>query len=242
MWLLAIANFFAYIARYSLIDWGPTYLREVKEASLSGGGIGVQTAIEFGGNPSTIFFGWISIALEAGAAWLPLSACCQSSRRTPQSPSLPGGYFSLYYYLFVTIGCFIYPVINLITIAALDIVSKKAIGTAAGFIGLLRVSRQDVARIQMDWKIRRRILLHIARFGRARGQLFSMQFLVCSGIATLLLAANVEAKAASVTENQAFPVWNFDACIILSFSLAAFSPILHLLVSVACAGRQTQPA
>jgi OPA family glycerol-3-phosphate transporter-like MFS transporter len=50
---------------------------------------------------------------------------------------LPGGYFYFYYALFITIGCFIYPVINLITIAALDNVSKKAIGTAAGFIGLL---------------------------------------------------------------------------------------------------------
>jgi OPA family glycerol-3-phosphate transporter-like MFS transporter len=38
--------------------------------------------------------------------------------------------------MLLTIGCFIYPVINLIVIAALDIVSKKAIGTAAGFIGL----------------------------------------------------------------------------------------------------------
>ena len=36
----------------------------------------------------------------------------------------------------MTIGFFIYPVINLIVIAALDIASKKAIGTAAGFIGL----------------------------------------------------------------------------------------------------------
>jgi OPA family glycerol-3-phosphate transporter-like MFS transporter len=38
--------------------------------------------------------------------------------------------------MLMTIGCFIYPVINLIVIAALDIASKKAIGTAAGFIGL----------------------------------------------------------------------------------------------------------
>jgi OPA family glycerol-3-phosphate transporter-like MFS transporter len=30
----------------------------------------------------------------------------------------------------------VYPVINLITIMALDLTSKKAIGTAAGFIGL----------------------------------------------------------------------------------------------------------
>ena len=35
-----------------------------------------------------------------------------------------------------TIGFFIYPVINLIVILALDLTSKKAIGTAAGFIGL----------------------------------------------------------------------------------------------------------
>ena len=27
MWLLAIANFFAYITRYSMLDWGPTFLR-----------------------------------------------------------------------------------------------------------------------------------------------------------------------------------------------------------------------
>ena len=34
------------------------------------------------------------------------------------------------------IGFFIYPVINFIVIMALDITSKKAIGTAAGFIGM----------------------------------------------------------------------------------------------------------
>ena len=59
VWLLAIANFFAYVTRYSMLDWGPTYLRDVKGASLSDGGYGVM-AIEFGGVPSTIFFGWVS--------------------------------------------------------------------------------------------------------------------------------------------------------------------------------------
>ena len=36
IWLFAIANMFVYIARYSMLDWGPTYLREVKGASLEG--------------------------------------------------------------------------------------------------------------------------------------------------------------------------------------------------------------
>jgi OPA family glycerol-3-phosphate transporter-like MFS transporter len=38
--------------------------------------------------------------------------------------------------MLVVVGLFVYPVINLITIMALDLTSKKAIGTAAGFIGL----------------------------------------------------------------------------------------------------------
>ena len=56
VWLLAVANFFAYITRYSMLDWGPTYLREVKGATLDDGGFAIF-AIEFGGIPSTIFLG-----------------------------------------------------------------------------------------------------------------------------------------------------------------------------------------
>jgi sugar phosphate permease len=31
LWVLAIANIFVYIARYAMVDWGPTYLKEVKK-------------------------------------------------------------------------------------------------------------------------------------------------------------------------------------------------------------------
>jgi OPA family glycerol-3-phosphate transporter-like MFS transporter len=48
----------------------------------------------------------------------------------------PPGYLWFDYLMLLTLGFFVYPVINLIVIAALDIASKKAIGTAAGFIGL----------------------------------------------------------------------------------------------------------
>jgi OPA family glycerol-3-phosphate transporter-like MFS transporter len=136
VWLLAAANFFAYISRYVMIDWGPTYYREVKHVSLTGGGL-VQTAIEFGGIPSTIFFGWVSDKIGglrgrvATLCMLPIIAALATIAVTP------AGYLWLDYAMLFTIGCFIYPVINLITIAALDIASKKAIGTAAGFIGLL---------------------------------------------------------------------------------------------------------
>ena len=59
LWLFAAANFFVYIARYSMLDWGPTYLKEVKHASLEQGGF--STAIfEFAGMFSTVLMGWLS--------------------------------------------------------------------------------------------------------------------------------------------------------------------------------------
>jgi OPA family glycerol-3-phosphate transporter-like MFS transporter len=135
VWLLAIANFFAYITRYAMLDWGPTYLREVKQATLQGGAIG-KLALEFGGILPTIFFGWISDriggrrGLVAALCMLPIIAAFVGILYTPP------GYLWLDYLLLALVGCFVYPVINLITIAALDVASKKAIGVAAGFIGL----------------------------------------------------------------------------------------------------------
>lgn len=135
IWILAFANFFAYIARYSMLDWGPMYLREMKHATLSGGGIAVLV-LEFGGIPSTILLGWVSDRLGgrrgaiATLSLLPILAAFTTILFTPP------GYLWLDMTMLAVIGLFIYPVINLIVIMALDITSKKAIGTAAGFIGL----------------------------------------------------------------------------------------------------------
>lgn len=135
VWLLAIANFFAYITRYSVLDWGPTYLREVKNASLATGGLAVMVN-EFGGIPSTICLGWVSDrvggrrGMVAALCMAPIVAAVFGLIYTPP------GYTAIDMTMLAIIGLFIYPVINLIVIAALDDVSKKAIGTAAGFIGL----------------------------------------------------------------------------------------------------------
>lgn len=134
VWLLAAANFFAYIARYSMLDWGPTYLREVKQASLASGGFAVLV-LEFGGIPSTIFLGWISDRmgrreLLAAICMVPIILAFAVIVMTP------AGYLWLDMAMLASIGFFIYPVINLIVILALDLTSKKAIGAAAGFIGL----------------------------------------------------------------------------------------------------------
>lgn len=159
VWLLAIANFFAYITRYSMLDWGPTYLREVKGATLQQGGLAVLVN-EFGGIPSTIFLGWVSDriggrrGMVAALCMIPIFASFLVIMFTPE------GYLWLDMIMLATIGLFVYPVINLIVIAALDVVSKKAIGTAAGFIGLFGYIGRTVQAKGFGWTVDHYTALH----------------------------------------------------------------------------------
>ncbi len=152
IWLLAIANFFAYIVRYSMLDWGPMYLREVKNATLVGGGFAILV-IEFGGIPSTILLGWVSD--KAGGRRGMVGTLCMVPIAIAFTviAVTPPGFLWLDMFMLAVIGCFIYPVINLITIAALDLTSKKAIGTAAGFIGLFGYIGRTVQAKGFGWMV-----------------------------------------------------------------------------------------
>lgn len=135
LWLLAIANFFVYIARYSMLDWGPTYLKEIKQASLQQGGF--STAIfEFAGMWSTLLMGWLSDKLGGRRGMI--SVLCLASVFVAFAGILyvPAGMLWLNLVLFGVIGFFVYPPVMLLPVAGLDFTSKKAVGTAAGFIGL----------------------------------------------------------------------------------------------------------
>lgn len=135
IWLLAFANFFAYIARYSMLDWGPLYLREMKNATLTDGGFAVLV-IEFGGIPSTILFGWLSDLIGGRRGMAAVLCLLPILGAFTAILFIPAGYLWLDMTMLCLIGLFIYPVINFIVIIALDLTGKKAIGTAAGFIGL----------------------------------------------------------------------------------------------------------
>lgn len=184
VWLLAIANFFAYITRYSMLDWGPTYLREVKGATLKDGATALM-AIEFGGIPSTIFFGWMSDRLEgrrgmvAALCMVPIIGAFGAIIVTPP------GYLWFDFLMLMSVGFFIYPVVNLIVIAALDIVSKKAIGTAAGFIGLFGYIGRMVQAKGFGWTV--------DEFSKSHGtgaawMMVLYTILACAVLATVLLA------------------------------------------------------
>lgn len=135
VWLFAAANFFVYIARYSMLDWGPTYLKEVKHASLEEGGF--STAIfEVGGMLSTVLMGWLSD--KTGGRRGMISVLCMLPVFVAFAAILytPRGLLWVDLTLFAIVGFFVYPPVMLLPVAGLDFTSKKAVGATAGFIGL----------------------------------------------------------------------------------------------------------
>ena len=184
VWLLAIANFFAYITRYSMLDWGPTYLREAKGGTIDDGWRGLM-AIEFGGIPSTIFFGWMSDRLEGRRGMVATLCMLPIIGAFAAIIVIPPGYLWLDFTMLMLIGFFVYPVINLIVIAALDIVSKKAIGTAAGFIGLFGY----LGKMVQAKGFGRVVDTYTEPLGPEGAWMIVLYIiLLCAGIATLLLA------------------------------------------------------
>jgi len=150
LWLFAAANFFVYIARYSMLDWGPTYLKEVKRATLEGGGF--STAIfEFAGIFSTLLMGWLSD--KAGGRRGMVSLLCMLPVLAAFAGILwtPPGMLWLDMTLFGVIGFFVYPPVMLLGVTGLDFTSKKAVGAGAGFIGLFGYLGRTVQGKGLGW-------------------------------------------------------------------------------------------
>lgn len=135
LWLFAAANFFVYIARYSMLDWGPTYLKEVRHASLGEGGISTAM-LEFSGIFSTILMGWLSDKVGGRRGMVSLLCMIPVFLSFVGIIYTPDHMLWLDMTLFGVIGFFIYPPVMLLGVTALDFSSKKAVGTAAGFVGL----------------------------------------------------------------------------------------------------------
>lgn len=131
---MALANVFVYCVRYRVLNWAPTYLNKVKHFSNVYSSMGFAF-FELAAIPGTILVGWLSDKYFSG-------------RRSPLGViTMVLIFFGLIVYWQSTnqwvtiaalgvIGFLIYGPVMLIGVAALDLVPKKAGGTAAGFTGL----------------------------------------------------------------------------------------------------------
>ncbi len=134
LWILALANIFVYIARYAMVDWGPTYLKEVKGASLAEGGFSTLV-IEFAGAAGMLSMGWFSDKLGGRRARVSVMAMIPLTLAFAGILIVPGGMLWLDMALFAVIGFLVYVPVMFSGVVSLDLTSKKAVGTAAGFVG-----------------------------------------------------------------------------------------------------------
>jgi OPA family glycerol-3-phosphate transporter-like MFS transporter len=135
LWLAAIANFFVYIARYAMVDWGPTYLKETKGASLQLGGWSTAI-IELAGAVGMLLMGWVSDKVGGRRGLV----------STVMMAPVIVGYIGIVFTpkdmlwldmaLFGLIGFCVYTPIMALGVMSLDLTSKKSVGAAAGFVGM----------------------------------------------------------------------------------------------------------
>jgi OPA family glycerol-3-phosphate transporter-like MFS transporter len=136
LWAIAVANAFVYFVRYGVVNWIPAYLETAKGYSFRESSL-AWSLYEYAAIPGTIACGWISDKVF-------------NSRRAPATMlfmALTLGAVVVYwlnlhgpiwidYAALIAIGFLIYGPIMIIGLHALDLVPKKAAGTAAGFTGL----------------------------------------------------------------------------------------------------------
>lgn len=136
LWYIAFANAFIYLVRYGVLDWAPTYLKEAKGFSVEETGW-AYFAYEYAGIPGTLICGWLSDKVFRGRRApatiiymiLVLIAVLVYWKNPPGQPMIDN-------IALIVIGFLIYGPVMLIGVQALDLVPKKAAGTAAGLTGL----------------------------------------------------------------------------------------------------------
>lgn len=134
LWSIAFANVFVYLVRYGVLDWAPLYLEEAKGFSIKESGW-AYFAYEWAGIPGTLLCGYLSDKVFKGKR-APVSIIYMflvmiSIFMYWTSQSLLANTVAL-----ISIGFLIYGPVMLIGVHALDLVPKKAAGTAAGLTGL----------------------------------------------------------------------------------------------------------
>jgi OPA family glycerol-3-phosphate transporter-like MFS transporter len=135
LWWIAIANAFCYFVRYGVVNWIPTYLETAKGFSFKESSI-AWSLYEYAAIPGTIACGWISDKWFKGkrAPATMLFMALTLVAVVVYALNLKGPLW-IDYAALVAIGFLVYGPIMIIGLHALDLVPKKAAGTAAGFTG-----------------------------------------------------------------------------------------------------------
>ncbi|CAL7959820.1 Glycerol-3-phosphate transporter [Gammaproteobacteria bacterium] len=135
VWMLAIANIFVYFVRYGIQSWAPLYLHEIKSFDYKGQGL-AYFLYEYAGIPSMLLAGYLSDKYFRNRRAPVIIVCMVLVIFAISVYWLnPPGHKWVDLVALSTIGFLIYVPVVFIGMQAVDVVYKKAVGTATGLTG-----------------------------------------------------------------------------------------------------------
>ncbi|MBR5807688.1 MAG: MFS transporter [Alistipes sp.] len=155
IWVLAFANFFVYVVRFSVLDWGPKFLTEACNMSFEKAAAAVF-AFEIMAILGTLVAGWATDRFFAGRAHRTCLWCMVGAG------AAMGGFYMFYLHpgmvpdwaligILAMAGFFVYGPQALIGIAASNQATKKAAATANGLVGIFGYLSTAVSGVGVGW-------------------------------------------------------------------------------------------
>ena len=137
IWIIAFANFFVYIVRFSIVDWAPTFLKQAKGFELPHAGI-ISCFFELVAVPGMLLAGWLMDRYFRGRGgrvcfWY-MVGCTISMALFWFVDSRS---FVVNAVLLAVLGFFIYGPQCLIGVVAANVATKKAAAAANGLTGIM---------------------------------------------------------------------------------------------------------
>ena len=189
IWLLAMANFFVYVVRYAVLDWGPTLLSEAKGVTLMHASWMVA-AFEVSGVIGMLLAGWLTDHVFGGRG---ARACLVYMASATVCVflfwKLPASSKALSAVVLCAAGFFIYGPQALVGIIVANLATKRAAATAAGFTGIFGYASTLLSGWGLGWLVQ-----------KSGWDTVLMVLSVMSIIGTLLFAAVWKAKAHGYAE------------------------------------------
>lgn len=135
IWYACIANFFVYVVRYGFVNWGPSYLQQVKKVSSLASG-GMVAGFEVAGLLGSLLAGWLTDRYF-GSRRGPVCVIYMvaTTVATIAFWKVPPGHPWLDACLLTSVGFLIYGPQFLVGVMTADLATKRAAATAIGMTG-----------------------------------------------------------------------------------------------------------
>jgi OPA family glycerol-3-phosphate transporter-like MFS transporter/OPA family sugar phosphate sensor protein UhpC-like MFS transporter len=135
IWWISLANFFVYVLRFAVLDWGPTLLKEMKHFKLEHAAW-IVAGFEVSGVIGMLIAGWVTDRFFGGRGARTCVFCMIGACVSLLAFWKFGSTLTTAAVLLGASGFFIYGPQALIGITAANLATRRAAATAAGFTGL----------------------------------------------------------------------------------------------------------